>query len=55
MDNWADPGMDPGFFVRRRGGGGCSKPDVQNTGSAHGTKTHVCAYAYIHAHVQTGT
>ena len=38
---------DPGFFVR---GGGGSRPDGQNTGSAHGTNTHARARARTHTH-----
>ena len=52
MDGWtagADPGADPGFFV----GGGGSRPDGQNTGSAHETRPYI--HTYIHTHVQTGT
>ena len=51
------------IFVRGRG----SRPDGQNTGSAHGTNTYVRTYTYMHTHthahirnhthkhVQTGT
>ena len=44
MDSQADPCADPGIFVRGWG----SRPDGQNTGSAHGTHTH--ARAGVHTH-----
>ena len=41
MDSRADPGADPGFLSVGGGGGVGSRPDRQNTGSAHGTNTYV--------------
>ena len=61
MDGWTagrTQAQIQDFFVRGRGGGG-SRPDGQNTGSAHGTNTYVRTYVYrhtsMHTHVKTGT
>ena len=46
MDSRADPCADPGIFVRGWG----SRPDGQNTGSAHGTHTYTHARVHTHTH-----
>ena len=48
MDSRADPGADPGFFLK---GGGGSRPDGQNKGSAHGTNT-ISTYTNIHPYIR---
>ena len=55
MDGWTagrtQTRHDPGFFVR----GGGSRPDGQNTGSAHGANTHARTHPPTHTHTHTHT
>ena len=51
MDSRADPCADPEFMSG--GGGGGSRPDGQNTGSAHGIHTYIRTHARTHTYIHS--